>query len=89
MKNKSSRLASFAREFDLPEDIGKDGYHIEIFGDTFVLDGCRNIVEYGENTVRLNAGGKVISVIGSDLVIKDFACCQVTICGFIALVEIG
>lgn len=89
MKKKPSRISALAQEFDLPEDIGKDGYHIEIFGNTLVLDGCRNIAEYDENVIRLNTGKKIISVLGSELVIKDFSCCQATICGFILSVEIG
>ncbi len=89
MKNKSSRINSIVQELDLPEDIGKDGYHIEMFSNTFVLDGCRNIAEYDENVIRLNTGKKIISVIGSYLTIKDFSCCQVTICGIIVSVEIG
>ena len=89
MKNKNFRLSAFAREFDLPEDIGPDGYHIEICGGTLVLDGCRSIAEYGENVIRLNTGGKIISILGTSLVIRDFACCQVTVSGMIASVEIG
>ncbi len=89
MKNSSSRIGSLARELDLPEDIGADGYHIEIFGSTFVLDGCKSIAEYDENVIRLNTGRKIISVLGSELVIKDFSCCQVTVCGYIVSVEIG
>ena len=89
MKNKSSKLTILAQEFDLPEDMGKDGYYIEIFGSTFVLDGCKNIAEYGDNAIRLNTGKKIISVLGNGLVIKSFACGQVTICGYIVSVEIG
>ena len=89
MKNKASRIRAIAQEFDLPEDLGKDGYHIEIFGNTFVLDGCRNIVQYDEDAIRLNTGRKIISVLGSNLVIKDFSCCQATISGCIVSVEIG
>ena len=89
MKNKVSRINSIARELDLPEDIGKDGYHIEMFTNTVVLDGCKNIAEYDENVIRLNTGKKIISVLGNNLTIKDFLCCQVTICGYIVSVEIG
>ena len=89
MKNKNPRFQSIAAQLDLPEDIAKDGYHIEIMNDCAVVDGCKNVAEYGDGIIRLNVGGKIVSVIGCNLTIKSFFCGQVTVTGRIAAVEIG
>lgn len=89
MRCSSARFQSIAAQLDLPEDIAKDGYHIEIMNDCAVVDGCKNVAEYGDGIIRLNVGGKIISVIGCNLTIKSFFCGQVTVTGRIAAVEIG
>lgn len=89
MKNKSSRFAMLAQELDLPEDLGKDGYRIEIYKNTVVIDGCRNVAEYGDGIIRINAGRVCVRVAGSGLTIKSFSCSQIVINGFIISVELG
>ena len=89
MKNKTSRLSALAQELDLPEDFGTNGFHIEIFPDTLILDGCQSIAEYADGVIRLYTAQKTVSVFGSDLTIRSFACGQVKICGLLLSVEMG
>ncbi len=86
MKNNKS---SFLQRFDLPEDLTKNGYHIEIFNSCTVVDGCKNVSEYNDGVIRLNLGNAIVSVIGNSLTIRSFSCGQATIDGRITAVEIG
>lgn len=88
MKNKEQRFSDLIREFDLPEDICKGGYHIEIFNGTVVVDGCRNVSEYGDGSIKLNTGGCQVGVFGDNLTIRSFVCSQITITGRIISVEL-
>ena len=89
MKNKKSKLNFIAKEFDLPEDLGKDGYHVEIMNSCVVVDGCKSVAEYGDGIIRLNVGKKSVGVIGNELLIKSFSCGQVTISGNVLCVELN
>ena len=88
MKNRQSRIAEFAKELDFPEDLRKDGYHIEIFNGTVVIDGCRNVAEYGDRCIKLNTGGSRVGVFGDGLTIKSFICSQAVITGKIISLEL-
>ncbi len=88
MKNRQPRIYGIAKEFDLPEDLCRDGYHIEIFNDTVVVDGCRNVAEYNDGRIKLSTGGRTVGVFGDGLTIKSFICSQVIISGNIVSVEL-
>lgn len=88
MKNKRPNLSDIAKELDFPEDICTGGLHIELFIDTAVVDGCRNVAEYGEGMIRLNAGGHTVGIFGDCLTIKSFSCSQAVIAGKILSVEL-
>ncbi len=87
MKNK--KVQSFAQRFDLPEDLSKDGYHVEIFNSCAVVDGCKNVNEYSDGVIRLSVGKNIVSVLGNNLTIRSFASSQATIDGHILCVEIS
>ncbi|MBQ8227529.1 MAG: YabP/YqfC family sporulation protein [Clostridia bacterium] len=86
MKNKNSSLM---QKLDLPEDLTKNGYHIEIFNSCAVIDGCRSVAEYNEGKIRLSLSDACISLIGNNLTIRSFSCSQVTVDGRICAVEIN
>ncbi len=87
MKNK--KISSFIDKFDLPEDLAKDGYHIEVFNSCAVVDGCKNINEYSDGVIRISIGKNIVSVIGNNLSIRSFCSSQVTIDGHILNIEIN
>ncbi len=87
MKNK--RSGSFLEKFDLPEDLSKEGYHIELFNSCAVIDGCKNVSGYSDGVISLNLGKVTVTVKGNNLSIKNFCCAQVTVDGHICAVEIS
>ncbi len=89
MKNKHPRLSDIARELDFPEDICKGGYHIELFNNTVIIDGCKNVAEYSDNKIRINTRSGQIGICGDDLIVKTFSCSQITVSGNIIYVEVG
>ncbi len=87
MKNK--KASSFIQQFDLPEDLSRNGYHVEIFNSCAVVDGCKNVVEYSQGVIKLNLGECIVSVIGNNLTVRSFICSQATIDGHIRCLEIS
>lgn len=56
----------------LPEVLS-DEPKIEMLGNReIIVDGCKGVVEYGENLIKLNAGKCVLSVLGDELLIKAY-----------------
>ncbi len=46
---------------------------IEMLGNReIIIDGCKGVVEYGENLIKLSLGKSTLSVSGDNLVIKSF-----------------
>lgn len=84
MKNNKN---SFLQRFELPEDLAKDGYFVEVSNTCAMIDGCKSVAEYSDGIIRLNLGNKTVSVVGNDLVIRCFSCNQVTINGYIRVIE--
>lgn len=59
--------------------------HIELLGNReIVVDGCKGVVEYDENLIKLNTGELVLGLTGADLLIKSFDCDMAIITGKIA-----
>ncbi len=86
---KMNKIKSLVNQFDFPEDLTKNGYHIEIFNSCAVVDGCKNVIEYSDGVIRLNVGNNIVSVIGNNLTVKSFCSCQATVDGHILSVEIS
>ncbi len=56
----------------LPEALSNEP-KIEMLGNReIIVDGCKGVVEYGENLIKLNTGEYVLSILGDELVIKSF-----------------
>lgn len=88
MKYRRPHLSDIAKELDLPEDICSGGFRIELFSDTVVIDGCKNVAEYGGGAIKLNTGRQTVGVFGDNLTIKSFVCSQAVITGKIISVEL-
>lgn len=68
----------------LPEALNNEP-KIEMLGNReIIIDGCKGVVEYGENLIKLNTGEYVLSVIGDGLIIKSFDGSVAVISGKIA-----
>lgn len=88
MKKRASKISDIAREFDFPEDVCSGGFHAELFSDTVIVDGCKNVAEYGDGCIKLNVGRNRIGVFGDKLTIKSYICSQIIICGKIVSLEL-
>lgn len=56
----------------LPEALSNEP-KIEMLGNReIIVDGCKGVVEYGENLIKLNTGEYALSVLGDELIIKSF-----------------
>ena len=64
------------------------GVHMEINGNReIILEGSRGVVEYGENSIKINTGKYIISFQGRGLHIKCMNECDTVIHGFITSIE--
>ncbi len=73
---------------DIPEILTSNLPHIEAEGNREIsVDGCRGILEYTQDKVRLNAGKLIITFVGDDMEIKAYSEIQTVIGGNILSVE--
>ena len=73
---------------DIPEIARRDVPHIEIQGKREVLvDGCRGVLEYTSDRIKLNAGICVIRFSGEDLTIRAYSENQTEINGEILQID--
>jgi len=72
--------------FRLPEEI-LNVPKIEMLGNKeLIIDGCKGVVEYGENLIKLNTGELVMSIEGDELLIKSFDSEIAVISGIFAVI---
>lgn len=52
-----------------------------------LIDGCRGLLEYGDERIRVNVGNGVVQLVGRGLEIKSLSCKSVVISGYILSIE--
>lgn len=73
---------------DIPESFTAGLPHIEAEGNREIcVDGCRGILEYSQDKIRLNTGKLVITFTGDGIEIKSHSEIQTVISGNILSVE--
>ena len=73
---------------ELPPDMLSGMAHFEIAGNReIVVDGCRGILEYDENLIRLRAGKLTVRISGRGLTLRNLRRTSAVIAGFITSVE--
>lgn len=73
---------------DIPQSLNASLAHIEAEGNREIaVDGCKGILEYDENRIKINTGSLVITFCGSDLEIKVYSDVQTVITGEIITIE--
>ncbi|MCR4925071.1 MAG: YabP/YqfC family sporulation protein [Clostridiales bacterium] len=66
------KLKAIADDIDFDELAVKGLAHIEIMGNRkAVIDGCKGVLDYNENLVRLNTGKNIIRFTGDNLTITS------------------
>lgn len=84
----SAALAGTVKALEMPADLLLGMAHFELSGNReVIIDGCRGILEYDENLIRLNAGKLSVRFTGRGLTIRNLKRDSVIIEGFIASVE--
>lgn len=76
------------KTLELPPDILSGMAHFELSGNReIVVDGCRSVLEYDENVIRLKAGNLTVRVTGRGLEMRNLKRDSAIIEGFIMGVE--
>lgn len=78
-------LEKFSTHLDIPAGSMPNFVHIELDGNlSAIVDGCKGVLEYNENTIRLNTGRLIVRVCGNALTITSMQNGQAVITGCIA-----
>ena len=90
-KNKA-KLQNAARQRDraleLPAGTLSGGAHIELNSNReAVIDGCKGIIDYGEEAVRLNIGNGSVTFLGRSLMLKNLTDKQAILVSHIQRIE--
>ena len=81
-------LESITRSLDLPQDAVSGYAHIELSGNReAIIEGCRGVLEYGDNLIALNTGRLTVRVCGCNLTIVSMQNGQAVIKGTITGVD--
>lgn len=87
-KSAKPRQSTVQQALDIPEIARRDVPHIEMQGNREVLvDGCRGVLEYTSDQIKLNAGACVIRFSGSDMTIRAYSENQTEINGEILQID--
>lgn len=89
MKNKERNTADkIADALDLPLDVLRDIPRIEIIGSSRVnVENFRGILDYGENSIKINSNTGIIKIDGDGLLIESISDEGVFVQGRILRVE--
>lgn len=89
MKNKEKNTAEkIADALDLPLDVLRDIPRIEIFGCSRInVENFRGILDYGENSIKINSNTGIIKIDGDGLLIESISDEGVFVQGRILRVE--
>lgn len=81
-KRKSKRESKL--RIPVPETLSPEA-HLEMLSNReAVVDGCKGVVEYDENTIKINTGELIIAFRGDELLIKSLGADIAVITGKIA-----
>ena len=60
------------RKLQIP-DLHLNEAKIEMLGNReIIIDGCKGVIDYDENTIKLNIGDLALCLVGTDMVIESF-----------------
>ena len=60
------------RKLQLPDVILNEAKIEMISNRDIIVDGCKGVVEYGENLIKLNIGELVLCLVGDNMIIDSF-----------------
>lgn len=60
------------RKLQMPDMLLNEA-KIEMIGNReIIVDGCKGVIEYGENLIKLNIGELVLCLVGDNMIIESF-----------------
>lgn len=92
MVKKREKLQNAAQQLDraleLPAGTIGGGAHIELHANReAVIDGCRGIIDYSEDAVRMNVGSGSVTFFGRNLMLKNLTDREAILAGHIQRIE--
>ena len=85
---KTSALERLDAALELPPGAMGNGVRMELNSNReATIDGCKGVLEYDENVVRLNTGQGQVRLTGRGLVIRTLSQNQAVVEGFILSIE--
>ncbi|MBE6702948.1 MAG: hypothetical protein E7585_06015 [Ruminococcaceae bacterium] len=93
MRRKKDLLAGVGRYLDIPREALPGGFGLSLSGqNALTVRGCRRILYYGGECIRLSLGRQALAVYGNDLICTVFEAGQATVEGKISTIafeEVG
>lgn len=87
-EEKRDVLGKVTQALELPRTIFSDTPQIELMGNReAIVEGCQGVLEYDENTIRLNLGAMMLQFTGRDLTMKCLTGQNVIVQGFFHSIE--
>lgn len=89
MKNKIDEFKSnISDTFELPKDIVMDLPKISVIGNIqLIISNHKGIIEYSNETIRINTNTGVVKILGSDMYLKTILTEEIIIAGTIEKIE--
>ena len=90
MKKRKGLLSGLAARLDIPSEALPGGFGVEISGQRMMtVRGCRRILHYADEEIRLLLGRTVLHVFGKELLCASFGNGGVTVKGWIEAIRFG
>lgn len=88
MKSKKTIKNKITKNLEIPSSSFIGGSKITLnSNDEAIVEGCKNIIEYFEDNIKLNLGNKTVTFLGSNLSINALTINGVVISGKITSLE--
>ncbi len=86
--NRRTVKEKISEELDLPLSSMPGMPNIELAGNRqAIVEGCKGVLEYDDDVIKLNLGKSIVKFVGSDLSINSYRLEQAVISGNIFAVE--
>lgn len=83
-----SKSRAISNNLQVPGTVGIGTAYIELSGNQeAIIEGCKGVMEYTDDEIKLNIGKNEIRFLGTDLVIKSYFNEQIMIEGNILTIE--
>lgn len=60
------------RKFQVPDLLLNEAKIEMLANREIIIDGCKGVVEYGDNLIKLNIGELTLGIAGDDMIIESF-----------------